>query len=143
MLTTMKRLFLIFFLLVASLVEASAQDKLCCYTYAFSKYINEARINLIDKHVRPQYEGDTLYFVYDKEHNFFTKSTSTGRVVDRYHIEYNDDLCYYRIEDSNYALLGEFISLRFDVLMILRKDKTGQDIYDVYLLTSISDLDYK
>lgn len=137
----MRRLFLIFLLLVASAVAASAQYKLCCYTYAFSKHINSEKNATINKHIRPQYEGDTRYFVYSEEYNLFANATSTGRVVAQYFIEYNTELRYYRIEDPNYALIGEFISPRFDVLMVLRKDDQGRDLYDVYLLKEISDID--
>ena len=139
--TTMKRLFLIFFLLVASLVGASAQDKLCCYVYAFSKHLDEVNSVIVNKHVCPQYEGDTRYFVYSKEHDRFARATSSGRVVAMYYIDYNSELGYYRIEDPYYAPIGEFISLRFDVLMVLRQDDAGQTLYDVYLLESIDDVE--
>ena len=138
---TMRRLILIFFLLSAFALSVDAQDKLYGYTYKFSKHVDWSVNILFNKHVRPNYEQDTLYFVYSSERNAFARATDDGVMLTHYYIEYNNELRYYRVESERYATLGEFISPRFDVFMVLRYDDAAQYVYDVYLLTSIKEVE--
>ena len=137
----MRRLILIFFLLSAFALSADAQDKLYGYTYKFWKHVDWSVNILFNKHDRPNYEGDTLYFVYCPEREAFARATDDGAVLTHYYIEYNNELRYYRVESERYSTLGEFISPRFDGFMVLRYDDAAQYVYDVYLLTSFKEVE--